>query len=162
MTAGEALARARELAGRADVPEITDACAPPREEPINEGGGEHHATGAEQAGPPPQPAGGDPAPPAAPHHEPKLCSSCSAPILWAATLDHEGNRIRRDDGKGWKSMPVDFQPSLEGNVQVFHREGEGIVARVFKNAAAAPPGARLRTSHHATCPQGKQWRRRHR
>ncbi len=95
----------------------------------------------------------------APVHEPKLCSSCSAPILWAQTLDRAGKRFRRDDDKGWKSMPVDFEPSPAGNVQVFHREGEGIVCRVFKDAASAPPGARLRTSHFQTCPQAAEHRR---
>lgn len=92
-------------------------------------------------------------------HEPRHCSSCSAPIVWAQTLGKDGKRVRRDDGKGWKSMPVDWQPSLEGNVQLFDRPGEGIVCKVYRNPAAAPPDAKLRTSHFATCPNATTHRK---
>jgi hypothetical protein len=97
--------------------------------------------------------------PPAPHHDPKLCSSCSAPILWAQVLDDAGQRVRRDDGR-FKSMPVDFQPDpLKGNVVLFNRQGEGIVGRVLTKGEAPPAGARLRTSHFATCPNANQHRR---
>jgi hypothetical protein len=107
-----------------------------------------------------QPQGeAQPLPGAAPRHAPRLCSSCSAPIYWAQLLDDAGQRVRRDDDKGWKSMPIDPEPSITGNVQVFHRPGEGIVCRVYRDRVHAPPGAILRTSHFATCPNASQHRR---
>lgn len=112
-----------------------------------------------------------PEPPAAPHHEPHRCD-CTAPILWAQVLkldDKPGSptrgkwiRAKRDNGKGYKAMPVDYHPTPLGNVVIFQRRNEGIVARVFKDsatAAAAFPGAPLRTSHFMTCPQATQFRR---
>lgn len=177
----QVLARARANAGVREVPTVSGAGAPPAA--IHEEGA-GHATGAGKAGSPPQPAAGEtPAPAAAeetprpnspedagfltpeqraaaaPRHEPHACKSCGAPVLWAQTLDPRGERVPREDGKGWRAMPVDFAPTLEGNVQIFHRQGEGIVARVYRNAAAAPSGAILRTSHFVTCPNAKQHRR---
>ena len=99
-----------------------------------------------------------PEPAAAPRHEPKRCGSCGAEILWIQLLDDKGQRRRRDDGR-LASMPVDFAPTPDGNVQVFHRPGEGIVARVYRDAAHAPAGAILRKSHFATCVNAAQHRR---
>jgi hypothetical protein len=98
----------------------------------------------------------------APRHDPKVCASasCGAPILWAQLLDDAGQRIRRDDHKGWKSIPVNFDPDpVKGNIVLWHRKGEGIVARVLSKGEQPPPGSRLRTSHFATCPAAKRFRR---
>jgi hypothetical protein len=97
--------------------------------------------------------------PAAPRHDPKLCSSCNASILWAQLLDENGQRIKHPETGRMKSIPVDFQPDPDGNVVLFHRDGEGIVARVLKKGEAPPAGARLRKSHFATCPNANQHRR---
>jgi hypothetical protein len=94
-------------------------------------------------------------------HAPRACSSCQAPIFWVQLLDERGNRIRREDGKGWKSMPVDAQPdAAKGNVVIWHREGQGIVGRVLHRGEPPPPGTKLRTSHFATCPNANSHRRR--
>jgi hypothetical protein len=119
---------------------------------------ERHATGAGNAGAPPQPGPADSSSPPAPAHLPKTCASCGAPILWAQQLDKKGVRMWNEERKRWRSMPVDFQPTFNGNVQVFHRDGEGIVCRAFKDAASAPAGAILRTSHFVTCPNAKDHR----
>jgi hypothetical protein len=170
----EALARARaNLAASGGRPgELADLppSGPPEPRPTFPDAGDvqrtnneevRHAPVAGKAGQPPQPGAGDvPPAPAAPRHQPRVCSSCSAPILWAQVLDDAGQRVRRGDDKGWKSMPVDFQPDpLKGNVVLFDRPGEGIVCRVLKKGEAPPPGARLRTSHFATCPNANQHRR---
>ncbi len=91
-------------------------------------------------------------------HEPKKCSSCSAPILWAQTIDDQGRRIPRDGGR-FKSMPVDWEPTDRGNVVVYHRQAEGFVCRVLGRGKQPRAGEKLRTSHFATCPQAKQHRR---
>jgi hypothetical protein len=100
---------------------------------------------------------------AAPRHDPKVCSSCPAPILWAQILelDERGrwSRVKNPDTGRFKSMPVDFRPDPEGNVILFHRDGEGVVCRVLKNGEAPPPGARLRKSHFATCPNAARHRK---
>jgi hypothetical protein len=68
-------------------------------------------------------------------------------------------RKKKDDGR-YKAMPVnaDVDP-VKGNVVLFHRGGEGIVCRVLRQGEVAPPGARLRTSHFATCPAAAKHRR---
>lgn len=98
------------------------------------------------------------APSPAPRHEGSLCRSCSARILWAQLLDEAGERQKKPDGK-MKAIPVDFEPVADGNVVVFHRPGQGIVARVLKKGEAPPAGARLRRTHFSTCPQAAQHRR---
>ncbi len=95
---------------------------------------------------------------AAPLHAPHVCKSCSAPIFWAQLLDEAGRRVRTESGR-MKAMPVNAQPDPAGNVVLFHREGEGIVCRVLRRGEEPPPGARLRTSHFATCPNANQHRR---
>jgi hypothetical protein len=91
----------------------------------------------------------------APVHEPKKCRSCGTAIFWA-----------QNDATG-KSMPVDAEPSENGNVQLYDRGGS-IVARVLgaeraqriRDAAWALNGTHtLRTSHFATCAQADQWRK---
>jgi hypothetical protein len=100
--------------------------------------------------------------PTAPQCTPKFCSSCSAPIYWAQTLDDDGCRIWNEERKRFRSMPVDAAPSPAGNVVLFHRPGEGIVCRVLKKGEEPPPGAKLRTSHFATCVNAQHHRRKRR
>ena len=133
---GEVLARARAVAGRTDEPTLDDACAPPA------------SSSDDKKGEVP-----------ARQHEPKKCASCPAPILWAQSLDDEGRRIWDEERKRFKSMPVDWEPVPTGNVVVWDRPGEGFVCRVLKKGETPPAGARLRTSHFATCPNAKQHRR---
>ncbi len=103
----------------------------------------------------------------APSHVPRVCPSCTAAIYWAqilvAAVDPRDGatvwvRSKKPDGR-FKSMPVDSQPDPAGNVVLFHRPGEGIVCRVLRKGEAPPPGARLRMSHFATCPNRDQHRR---
>lgn len=81
------------------------------------------------------------------------CRSCHAPVIWAVTILG-------------KAMPVDAEPSANGNLALEWRErGSGL-------PGGAPPLARvvsehlrfgradLRTSHFVTCPQAGKWRRR--
>lgn len=78
------------------------------------------------------------------------CRSCGAAILWART-------------KNGKAMPLDAEPTPEGNVV--------LTGEVVPSARGAVPicevlagpdlfGAPLRMPHHATCPQADKWRRR--
>lgn len=73
------------------------------------------------------------------------CRSCGDAVIWAATV------------KG-KSMPVDAEPSEDGNVEV-QRFPDG---RVFADVLAQPPlggTVLLRTSHFATCRDAASWRK---
>ncbi len=104
---------------------------------------------------------------------PTLCKDCGAAVIWcailAASIDpRDGSTIwvrqKRENGKGWKSMPIDWQPDPDGRVVVFRRseagESKGYVCRVLKKGEAPPEGARLRTSHFATCTKREPRRRR--
>lgn len=73
------------------------------------------------------------------------CASCSAPVIWATT-----ERLR--------SMPVDAEPSKDGNVQLVDRNAGPPLARVLKVAEQFGK-TNLRTSHLATCPQAAKWRK---
>jgi hypothetical protein len=185
-TAG-VLAHARANAGVTEAPTRSSETAPPDagEGPLNDGKENVREEARARPGPVgnkaplerPEPAANSPEDigfndltnhvkpaPAAPLHEPKTCTSCGAPILWAQVLqlDEHGrwSRVKNPDTGRMKSMPVDFQPDpLKGNVVLFHREAEGIVCRVLKQGEEPPPGARLRTSHFATCPNANQHRR---
>ncbi|MBN1628154.1 MAG: hypothetical protein JW990_00170 [Thermoleophilia bacterium] len=71
------------------------------------------------------------------------CRSCGARITWLETA-------------GGGRMPVDEDPTPEGNVVVV-----GKMAKVCKNAAAAEalyPGQPRYLSHFVTCPQAGAWR----
>lgn len=79
------------------------------------------------------------------------CRSCNAPVRWAIT-----ERGRR--------MPLDVEPSDEGNILLQDREGREPLAVVLtKGQIAAFDGSlqrhRLHRSHFATCPHGKHWRK---
>lgn len=77
------------------------------------------------------------------------CRSCTAPIMWALT--EKGHR-----------MPLDPEPTDEGNIVLAHREGLVPLATVFSNASAAregAPNADRYTSHFVTCPHAASHRR---
>lgn len=61
-------------------------------------------------------------------------------------------------------MPLDPEPSETGNVRVdVHAlPYTATVLNADDAAAARAAGEELYTSHHATCPQGKQWKRQRR
>ena len=94
-------------------------------------------------------------------HVPKQCSSCHAPIVWAQLIDEFGDRVVHEGTLRPKSIPVDFEPVANGNVQLFDRHG-AIVGRVLGKVdadAARAKGARLRLSHFATCKFAAKHRR---
>ncbi len=74
------------------------------------------------------------------------CRSCDAPIIWAVTTREQ-------------LMPVDADPSTDGNVELVTRQLN--VAPLAIVHAQPPLGAGpLRMPHHATCPDAAKWRRR--
>jgi hypothetical protein len=181
--AADALSRARARAGvlpPAEAPAVSPT-APPEPEFTNFETSkpeppEPELNGIREVGEPEEPKPNSPEDagfavferPAAPAHTPRLCSSCAQPIYWAQILvavtdPRDGApawvRSKNEDTGRYKSMPVDHLPDPDGNVVLFHREGEGIVARVLKKNEAPPPGARLRKSHFATCAHAAQHRR---
>lgn len=75
--------------------------------------------------------------------------TCQAPIIWART-------------KTGKLMPVDAEPSPDGNVRVFEVQGN-VHARVVTDEEAErmrrdPLAVPLRTSHFVTCQRAADWR----
>lgn len=75
------------------------------------------------------------------------CGSCHAPIIW--TLTTNANK-----------MPVDFEPSAEGTVAL--RPGwQGPISAVLGMTKRFGRND-LRTTHFATCPDAKTWRRKDR
>jgi len=79
------------------------------------------------------------------------CRSCGAKILWAVTE------------KG-KRMPLDAEPSEAGNIFLQHRPNQNPLAvYTTEEQRKATKGTlmehRLFTSHFATCPQAKKWRK---
>lgn len=76
------------------------------------------------------------------------CRSCGADVTWTVTANA-------------KRMLVDSEPVPNGNVQLYHAP-EGLKATVLAGErlnAARIAGAQLHLSHHASCPQGKEWRK---
>lgn len=73
-----------------------------------------------------------------------ICRSCGAAIIWGKTV-------------AGKNMPLDAEPSDKGNMTISQ---DGVIAAI---TAASPlfadTGAARYLSHHATCPDGKKWRR---
>ena len=75
------------------------------------------------------------------------CRACSAPIVWATT-------------SAGKSMPVDAEPSPDGNVLLFATVDRKWIAIVMGKGEAAKSAARERfTSHFANCPSAESFRR---
>lgn len=79
------------------------------------------------------------------------CRSCNAKILWAVTE------------KG-KRMPVDAVASEKGNIFLQHRPNlEPLAVYMTDQQRDSAKGTlmehRMYTSHFATCPQAKKWRK---
>ncbi len=88
--------------------------------------------------------------------KPAKCKSCGAPVLW---LTHRGTG---------KAMPIDVEPSEDGNVILFgHPTGNTgtVTFTAFKVLSGEPLAqyrenhTQLRTSHMATCPQAADFRK---
>lgn len=75
------------------------------------------------------------------------CRSCGAPIRWARTV-----------GAG-KSMPLDAEPSADGNVQLVGQHEAAVVLAGLDLYAAQQAGEVLYMPHHATYPTVDQHRR---
>lgn len=75
------------------------------------------------------------------------CRSCGAPIRWARTV-----------GAG-KSMPLDAEPSADGNVQLVGPHEAAVVLAGLDLYAAQQAGVPLYVSHFATCPHAANHRR---
>lgn len=72
------------------------------------------------------------------------CRSCPAQVIWALTEND-------------KLMPVDAKPTVDGNIALIVGDPrEAPVARVVLHCE---PGELLYTSHFATCPDAKAWKR---
>lgn len=57
-------------------------------------------------------------------------------------------------------MPMNPDPTPEGNVWIVGVDGGERVIGVAKNPAEVPASEALRyASHYATCPQAREWRR---
>lgn len=72
------------------------------------------------------------------------CRSCGAEIIWARSV----NGV---------PMPLDAKPVPDGNVIL-----EDGTARVIGGPLEVPPGTKLYSAHHATCPDAERWRGRKR
>lgn len=72
------------------------------------------------------------------------CRSCGATILWATTTNG-------------KAMPIDAEPSPDGNVELTEWAPGRYRCTVHPQTPFdAPP---LHMPHHATCPHADEWRR---
>jgi hypothetical protein len=77
------------------------------------------------------------------------CRSCGASVVWVVTADA-------------KRMPVDASPSPAGNVHLDVSDPRMTRAVVYTGGvldAARSAGEPLHTSHFATCPHARSWRR---
>jgi hypothetical protein len=72
------------------------------------------------------------------------CRSCKAAVIWAET-------------EAGKRMPVDAEPSADGNVRLRERDGLAPLAVVLKVAEVFGKTG-LRTSHFKSCPDAADWR----
>jgi hypothetical protein len=74
--------------------------------------------------------------------------TCNAEIVWART-------------KTGKLMPVDAEPSGDGNVELFAMQGNVWGRVITAELIDALPGQypRLRTSHFVTCQRPADWRK---
>jgi hypothetical protein len=69
------------------------------------------------------------------------CRTCGADIQWALTTNG-------------KRMPVDAEPTPEGNIRLRKIDGE-----VFADVVAPLSSDKLRLSHFATCPGAAKHRK---
>ena len=85
------------------------------------------------------------------------CKSCGAYVVWAVTE------------KG-KKMPVDYKPTLDGNIILIHKEvceppiaryerKEEKAERMKLDSKANLAACVAFTSHFASCPHAKSWRK---
>lgn len=73
----------------------------------------------------------------------KRCDSCGASIFWAFT-------------ERGKKIPLDAEPSLNGNMVLDNNLDDGTVLAIY----AKQEDSRSRyLSHFVTCPDAHQWRR---
>lgn len=78
----------------------------------------------------------------------KRCRTCAARILWCVT-------------ESGRPMPVDFEPSDEGNIAITPQDDGTWLAVVAGPLEQVEGASRIRrTSHFATCPNAAQHRRR--
>lgn len=89
-----------------------------------------------------------------PPGRPVECRSCRAPIFWATTA------------KSGAPMPLDFEDTFEGNVRLERTsvrnglyETRAVVLGPIELELARAEGETLYMPHHATCPQGAEWKR---
>ena len=71
-----------------------------------------------------------------------ICRSCGAKIYWVRTVNNA-------------KMPINAEPSETGNIYFVET-----IAHYTRAGVVLPPGTRRWVSHHATCPQAAQHRRR--
>lgn len=76
------------------------------------------------------------------------CRSCGAEIFWATS-------------SSGKAMPLNAKPDPMGNVRVFGASSarSAVVLAGERLELAHAAGAPLYMPHHATCPQGRAWRK---
>lgn len=89
-----------------------------------------------------------------PGYDRDRCHSCGAAIFWGKVQDKWGEPRYRADGKR-QTMPLNVGSTLRGTMRTV---GAGEV-RQITGGEMAPEHQRF-VSHHATCPQRKQWQRR--
>lgn len=77
------------------------------------------------------------------------CSKCGQPIRWALTATS-------------KKMPLDFNPTADGNVRITGTYGGDDTCETLgplELEIARGDGSVLYTSHFATCPDARYFRR---
>ncbi|MER7164520.1 hypothetical protein ABT336_00355 [Micromonospora sp. NPDC000207] len=78
-------------------------------------------------------------------HPTEACRSCKAEVIWAVT-------------ERGKTMPVNAEPELGGNVKLTELYGQ--LTAVVVPAKRVFGRTDLRKSHFVDCPEAAQWRRR--
>lgn len=153
LAAAGVIERAREIHGAPEAP-VASPSAPPASD-VGEGpfrvepGDRSGSSSSVQKAPLERPTSAE-SPPTV-----RECSSCHARIYWAQVVDEHGERTG-------KPMPVDEQPDpVRGNVVLYRtsKTARAVFARVLRKGEPPPPGAHLRTSHFATCPNAQHHRR---
>lgn len=88
----------------------------------------------------PRPSATEKAPPAA-------CRSCGAEIVWCLT-------------EMGRKMPVDYEPTDDGNVMKLWDDASGNhVIRVMRPDDEWPAGRKRYVAHFRTCPNADEWRK---